>query len=421
MLTKDLLRFRISDGRLVPGLLRATPGVVALADGLLAFWREGVGRTRGELEDAALPILHQSRTLVIGRGLQKLILDECRFRDPAPLELLRSRALAASAAALKQPAPNVETHRAAVAAVLGIGADALMEQLYGDLPDAAVLIAGPSLGATRLLEAYNMALCQGLLLGARDLVVTIQDADTGLRRKLLKALRFRRLLAQVLDADGGELRLLISGPMSVLDQASRYGVQLALFLPALACARRWRAVTEVEQPFRPGAPRQRVTIELSDELGLVGESAFLGYVPEELRQLQALLAAKFPQWCFPEAQLLPLPGGELVVPDLDIESEGRRICIELFHRWHGTALARRIDQLERGLAPQLAIGVDRALARAPATAALLARPVFARHGFLFSDLPVARVLQEVVGRWSPLPGTQPGGDGAAVVATGGRR
>ena len=125
MLTRELLRFRIADGRLVPSLLKATPGVLALAGSLLDYWQQGVGRKRGELEDGVLPILHQSRALIIGRGLQKLILERCRFRDPEELEQLRQRALAISAAALAEPRATVEEHRAAVAAELGIASSAI--------------------------------------------------------------------------------------------------------------------------------------------------------------------------------------------------------------------------------------------------------------------------------------------------------
>jgi hypothetical protein len=347
--------------------------------------------------------------------LQKLVLEHCRFRDPAPLAELRVRALALSAQALRDPPASVEAHRGLVAAQLGLDAAALGEQLYGDLPDAAVLEEVPRFSARRLIELYNLALCQGLLLGASELTVTVHDADAGLRRKLLKALRFRRLLAAVLAADGGDLRLAISGPLSVLDQASRYGIQLALFLPALACAKRWRAEAVIVLPRRAGAGIASARLELGDGLGLVGDSAFLGYVPAELRDLGAALAAKFPAWRLGEPQLLALPGGELVVCDLEIACGPVTVHIELFHRWHETALTRRIAQLEQGLAPQLAIGVERALARKPAVAALVARAVFARHGFLFSDLPVARVLGEVVARWSPAGGGQPPGGGAVVV------
>lgn len=398
MLTRDLLRFRVSDGVVRPTLLKATPTIVELAEQLLGFWRQGVGKKLGDLEDAAMPLLHQSRALLVARGMQKLITDDCAFADPSSAEAVREQAFAASALALRAPLADVDAHRAAIAAQIGLSSSELMTRLYADLPDQAVLERASTLSAPRLLARYNLSLCQGLLLAARSLDVVIADADTGLRRRLLKALRFRRLLAEVTGDDRGELRLCVSGPASVLDQASRYGLQLALWLPALACARDWRATAEIDLPRRAGSPGGRARLELSTDLGLEGDSAFLGYVPEELADLQRSLADKFPTWTWQDAQLLPMPSGELVVPDLQLAADGGTVAIELFHRWHGHALKRRLDQLASGLAPRLAIGVDRALAKTKDVAPLMTHPAFVSHGFLFSEIPAPRAIAEIVGR-----------------------
>src|SRR5690242_13896569 len=110
MLTKQLLRYRVRADALEPTLLRPTPGNVAIATRLLAHWRGGVGQQRGELEETAGPILHESRALLAARGMQKLILDECRFADPASCERLRGEALAISARLLARPAATAEAH-----------------------------------------------------------------------------------------------------------------------------------------------------------------------------------------------------------------------------------------------------------------------------------------------------------------------
>lgn len=398
MLTRDLLRFRVADGVVRPTLLKATPAIVELADRLIGFWRQGVGQKLGDLEDAAMPLLHQSRALLVARGMQKLITDDCRFADPSSAEVLRHEAFAASAAVLRAPLADVAAHRAAVAERIGLPADELMAGLYADLPDQAVLERASTLTVPVLIARYNLALCQGLLLAARSLDVVVVDADTGLRRRLLKALRFRRLLAEVTGDDAGELRLRVSGPASVLDQASRYGLQFALWLPALACARDWRATAEIDLPRRAGSPGGRARLELSTDLGLEGDSAFLGYVPEELADLQRSLAEKLPAWSWQDAQLMPMPNGELIVPDLQLAAEGGTVAIELFHRWHGHALKRRLDQLAGGLAPRLAIGVDRALAKTRDIAPLMEHPAFVARGFLFSDIPAPRAIAEVVER-----------------------
>jgi predicted nuclease of restriction endonuclease-like RecB superfamily len=413
MLTKNLLRARVKNGEVVPGLLSPTPAHLETAGRLIEFWRGNIGGRLGDIEDALVPVLNRSRALVVAKGLNKLIQDACTFADPESTAELRQRALAISARLLLRPAATGEAHLAAVAAELGREAEAVSRELYADLPAAAVLTAAPEWKAEALIDAYNMAMCQGLLLSARALTVRVGDSDTGTRRRLLKALRFRRLLALV-RSEGGKnagksatnegsapLVMDISGPASVLDQAARYGLQLALFLPALACARAWSAEAEVSVA-RIGGGHDRGIFTMGPDLGLVGDSHFLGFVPPEIVEQEAAIAAavaaKLPGWKAQEPQIVPLPGGELVVPDMQFHHGGRVVAVECFHRWHATALARRLEQVGRKLAPRLAIGVDRALAKTKEIAPWIAGEAFVRQGFLFSDIPTARAVVEIVGR-----------------------
>lgn len=394
LLTRDLLRFSSADGQIKPKLLSATPAIVAVAQRLIDHWRDGVGQTIGELEDAASAILHQARSLQTAKGLQKLIVDDCAFRDADSCAELREQALVASAvrlASLATMPADPDAHREAIATAMGITSDQLSERLYGDLPHAAVLATGPTLDVAGLLARYNLAQCQGLLLSARELTVTIHDRDLGLRRKLLKALRWQRLLADVHPV-GDALCLVISGPGSVLDQASRYGLNLALFLPALACAKNWTATAWIT-PLRGGAPHE---LKLSDELGLVGDTRFLGFIPDEIRTLHAELARRKPEWRLVEPQLISLKSGELIAPDLQLEVGGKSIAVELFHRWHSVALTRRLAQLAAGEAAGLIIGVDRAVAKQREHAGLAEDPRFAPRGFLFNDLPTVRALAAII-------------------------
>ncbi len=391
MVTRDLLRYRISGDVITPTFLRLTPAVREQAEALLAHWQQGVGQRLGELEDAALPILHRSRALVVGRGLQKLILDGCTFAEPPSAATLREEAFTVSAALLVTPAASSDAHRAAVAERLGLHGDEVRDRLYADLPDQALLSAAPRWTAAQVIARYNLALTQGLLLFARTLLITVDDADTGLRRRLLKALRFRRLLAAVQGDDRQALRLEISGPGSVLDQHSRYGLQLALFLPALACCRSWQAQADLVLP-RGGTAR----LVLGDETGLEGDSNFLGHVPEELQTLETTLRERFPAWIWQDPQLLPHPDGEVVVPDLQVMVAGVMVTVEFFHRWHGHALRRRLEQIAAGWAPRLVLGIDRALLRTDAGIANHA--VFAARCVAFSDLPAPRSLGEIITR-----------------------
>ncbi len=389
MLTKDLLRFKIADGKALPSLVKPTPAILSLAANLLGHWNGGVGQRLDDLEDGAVPILHQTRSLLIAKGFQKLIVDACTFAEAPSAGELRARAFAASAARLRAPLASEADHRAQVAAEVGLSGNDLAEQLYADLPGFARLTVPSDLTPDSLIAQYNLAQCQGLLLTARELTVTVHDTDAGVRRRLLKALRWCRLLADVAGDEGKALTLVISGPGSVLDQASRYGLNLALFLPVLASCRRWEATAWV----RPGQERIDHELVLTEELGLRGDTRYLAHIPQEVAHLTQALAEAWPEAHVGEAPLLPLGGGELAVPDLEVRVGGRAIAVELFHRWHEATLDRRLKRLATPGLP-LVIGVDRALAkRRPG---LADHPVMARQGFLFSDLPTAKAVRKAV-------------------------
>jgi len=391
VLTKDLLRFKREGDRLVPLFVKPTPQVRQGCEDLLGFYRHSVGRTRGELQELATPILYRMRSMVVARGLQKLILDRCTFTDPADAAELRWRALEASAAALGAPPDRADAHRAAVAAELELDPDELAAALYADLPQEARLEAVPEWSVEALIDRYNLSLVQGLIARCGEIELTVADADVGRRRQLLKNLRFQRLLAEQRGGDGAELRLTISGPGAVIDQANRYGLQLANFVPAITALSAWTLVAR--------APKRGGTITLSETDGLRADNKFLAYQPEELRDLIGVLGDKCPDWELDdEPALLTLPGGELVVPDLAlaVPERDQRLLIELFHRWHMSALARRVALLESGKAPGLVLGVDRALAKLKDSKPLVERAEATGRAFLFSGYPTATALKRLV-------------------------
>jgi uncharacterized protein len=391
MLTRDLLRYRLVGDQAQPQFLRHTPAIIEIGEALLLHWRSNVGNRVGDITDASLPILHQSRALVVGRGLQKIIIDACESTEPTAATALRAEAFAASAALLAKPDKNSDTHAQRIADAVNLSVPVLQERLYGDLPDQAVLASAPTWTVKQLIDRYNMALAQGLVLFAQSLRIDVHDADTGVRRRLLKAMRFRRLLATVHGGGSEVLSLEISGPGSVLEQANRYGMQLALFLPALACCKNWQAQGLLRLPHAGTA-----NLQLNEESGLIGDNVFLGYVPEELQLVQDTLAKRFPSWAWEEPPLLTHPSGELVVPDMALRHCDQQITVEFFHRWHGHAVERRLAQLAAGWGHHHVIGIDRAIAKR--TPGLEKHPAFKQHGFLFSDFPTPKALGEVVER-----------------------
>ncbi|NRA38097.1 MAG: DUF790 family protein, partial [Planctomycetes bacterium] len=369
-----------------------------LAASILQYWQSQIGQTRNEIQEGLTPVLYRSRNLLIARGLNKLVEDQCELSDVCSQQELRAQAFAQSATRIRNGSHDVREHHKTVAADLSMPAQDLYNQLYGDLPQFAVLSSAWNVSGQKLIHGYNMAQAQGLCVYARRMQVRIVETDTGFRRQLLKALRFRRLLADIQQDDAGNLILDVSGPASVLEQHQRYGLNLALFLPAIACASEWSVKLTLRAPKKEC--KQDLSCVLSHEDQLHGDSHFLAYIPTELKKLLAQLESKVPQWRFDDqAPLLVMDKGEVVVPDLRVrcaEDEEKSAAIEFFHRWHSRPLKHRLRQLADGQAPNLIIAVDKQIFKSKEYADLENDPIFQQRGFVFRDFPTVTALKKAV-------------------------
>ncbi|MDW8372620.1 MAG: DUF790 family protein [Planctomycetota bacterium] len=393
MLTRHLLRYSVHEGRVEPRWWRDSPGQRALAQQLLDLWRAQVGQTQAAVLEQAEAIVQGARHPLIVRPLIKVLDDACTYQQPAERSAARARVFDASVAALRRPRPTLEEHAAAVAQALAEPLHELRRELYRDLPEHAQLAAVPPWSAQRLLAEANLALAQGLLLYAEELSVTVEDADCGRQRRLLRALSWRRLLARA-RREGEALQLTISGPAAVLQQAKRYGLQLAQWLPALCGMRRWQLTARLRLPGQPAEHALSLT-----SAGLwPARASTCEWVPPELTNWLEELAPRLTGWRVIEADPLLLPGGELIIPDLWLADPQGAVAVELFHRWHAARLPARLQQLRAGQLPSYVCGIERALTRLAALRSCLDDPLLAARSFRFSELPSARALSEALQR-----------------------
>lgn len=394
MLTRDLLLFRVREGKLRPSFIkREEPELLALATELIAQLDGAKGQTRDDVEeDLSLRAGAFSRPR-IARGLVKLLLDRALFDEAAEgvAETRWERFQLAAKVLRELPTDaTVEAYEAQLAQALPAPLPEVREALYIDLPGNRRLLGWESLTPSELLDRYNLALAQGPLLGARRLTLRARSPELLRVRKLLRWLKFCRLVAEV-RRDGDDWALEVEGPGALLSLQKKYGLQLASFLSVVPVLERWELTAEVE-----ASARRRAVLMLDHRDPLVSPlPSALGHIPAEV----ATLAEGFEdaEW---ELDLTPLPrhmgASGLCVPDLTFRHRKKRreVALELFHAWHAGPLERRLRELRSRPDPGLLLGVDRALARGEERDALEAHPqVVLFHGF-----PSARRLRERLAR-----------------------
>jgi predicted nuclease of restriction endonuclease-like RecB superfamily len=366
MLTADLVRATRRGDQLhvqaISGKLRQR--AEELAASYLELARAQCGGTQHELESAWAEVQVAAREIKLAAGLKKLIEDGCEFETQAAIDppALRSRVFLASAAARSALEPGQRFDRASVLARVGSDLELEPEQiergLYSDLKAEQRLLRAPELGPAELLRSYDLAQLQAVLLRAVKVTAQVWCATPDGYRELFRKLKFRRLLFQVQPAEAGSHRIEIDGPFSLFESVTKYGLQLALLLPALLQADR----LELEAQLRWGKARTPLRFLLSQRSPAAPEAG-RARLPDEVEALLEAFQGGREGWAAsPADQILNLPGIGLCVPDLRFSHRsGEVILLEVLGYWSREAVWRRVELVQRGLPQKLLFAASQRL------------------------------------------------------------
>lgn len=381
MLTGNLLRVRRQGELIVPRYLSATvrQRLLPTADALVAVVERARGQRRTQLEAAWDEVVHLPADRLIVAGLRKLLLDRCEFslaEGPEPAEL-RAVLFETAAAERRQLGPRERWDRGhvmdRVAETLGLSRDVLEERLFADLRDNEKLAAFRTIDPAGLLQRYDLALAQAVLLRATRVVVTLEPQAPADLRRLFRAARFRGLLHRVVGADDRGYRIELDGPLSLFSQSKRYGLQLALFLPAVLRCDRW----SVHADLLWGRGKQPMVFRLGPEQGLATSgsgSSQAGRQPRptgarprlasEVDALRERFARLESDWdVAPNEEIFALPDEAVCVPDLVFthRQTGELVYLEVFGFWSRQAVWQRVETVARGFPARLILAVGKHL------------------------------------------------------------
>lgn len=371
MLTKDLLRVRVQKDRLVPSFVGAErPALLEDAEALLDAFRQGVEEewTRGRLEQEIADVVGDRRDHKLLRGLAKVLLDRSEFEVEAPVpppELREAVFLAARAngpLALERgplERPIAEDVLAEVGERFGLSAEKVARAMYADLREEQRLVSFAAPDATWLLHRYDLALVQAVLLRATEVRIQLRGPTVPRLRQLFRYVKFHELIWQA-QRDGDRVTVVLDGPTSLFRQSTRYGMQLALFFPALLLQEcPW--TLEATVLWTRGGHRKRLVI--SSEDGLVPHYRDTGAYETRTRQwfVERFEALECDWTLDGETVPLDLGGHTLVLPDFRFTRDGRTAWLEIVGFWRKEWLERRIRWLSEYAPGNLVLAVSRKL------------------------------------------------------------
>ena len=355
MLTGDLALSYQRGETIKPKELNADDArVIQTAADLILLIRQHANQSRGALQQALDEYIGVGTDYKILRGLIKLLLDRCEFASAAVREAIDIRRALFTHAATVHPLADEPARQQALAAtaqLLGCQPAELISGLYADLPANHLLTTFDEPEPRALLDDYNVAQAQALLYRCIEIRLQLEPATTPAAtqnlRAIFQAIKNYRLIHAIRGNARAGYEVRLSGPVSLFHRSQKYGIQMAVFFPALLLHSGWHLRAEIE------TKRGRAFYELNHAQHKLQSSYLRNDQRTEKKPENELLDKLRAQWRNAEWQLadnheiLPVADTALV-PDLVFtHSSGTRVELEMLGYWTPRYVQDRLLVIER--------------------------------------------------------------------------
>jgi predicted nuclease of restriction endonuclease-like RecB superfamily len=349
MLPTNLVRVKFFRNRVSPQFLDASvESWHDVAAQMLEVFRGKEGMSRGELEAEIEDAIGNHPGQLVHQGLAKLLEDRCEFEVVSghPPEELREQVFGLAAQRRARGGFNRDDVLQSVAQALNTWPAVVEQGLFADLKTEQRLVKFEDTTVNRLVERYNVALAQAVLMRSTGVEVTIRNEPPARFRQLFRASKFHRLVVEVEQLARGTTLLRLDGPLSLFTATQKYGLQLALFLPWILQCKDF----ELHAAVLWGAKRKPKSFVLTSADGLVSHLPdYASYMPPELTMFAELFRKRNADWTIEEeTEVLPLGKG-IWVPDFRLRYNltGQSIYLEVLGYWRRSSAEKHMANLRK--------------------------------------------------------------------------
>lgn len=347
MLTSDLaLNFRRGD-KIYPRLINTgDAGYLRDAANLIEIFEEFQSKTRGELEKELEEYVGTGTDYRILRGLIKLLDDRAAFATEAPADPVEIRQKVFLEARKSHPvsSENKQTVLETAAKNFETSADSIYENLYSDLSAQQRLNSFETIAPEDLLNLYNLAQAQAILYKCVEMKIWVAPSDASAYRRIFGWIKHFGLIHSVSGnaADGYEITL--TGAASLFHRSQKYGIQMAVFLPALLLCKNWKARAEIAQK-QGGAAFYELTSEQTELVSNRYDEP--EYVNPDIEKLSKNWEKLSTDWRLQENRKVIDFGKTAFIPDLVlIAPDGAEIYLDILGFWTPKSLQKRLAEFE---------------------------------------------------------------------------
>lgn len=347
MLTSDLaVSYRRGD-KIFPFLIN--PGDARIrrdAEGLIEIFGEFIGATRGALERELEEYIGTGTDYKILRGLIKLLNDRCEFETNAPAEPVEIRQKVFLEAKKSHPVlPDSESRDQvlqAVAEEFQTDKSAISSNLYADLPAQQHLISFDSTLPKDLLDLYNLAQAQALLYKCIEMKIRVAPSDLNNYRAIFGWIKHFGLIHSIIGNSANGYEITLTGAASLFHRSQKYGIQMAVFLPALLLCKDWKLRAEIVQ--KKG---KNLFFELVSSQSEIVSNRFdeTPYENPDIQKLRKNWEKFSGDWELKENREVIDLGRTAFVPDLVLISpEKEKVYLDILGFWTPKTLQKRLEE-----------------------------------------------------------------------------
>lgn len=349
MLTSDLALNRRRGDKIFPLLLK-TGDQIYLRDAevLIEIFEEFIGKTRGELNRELEEYVGTGTDYRILRGLIKLLSDRSEFAVASVAEPIEIRRKVFLEAGKFQPVLPASKQKIEVLKTVGeefqIDAETVFANLYADLSAQQKLTQFEAMAPADLLDRYNLAQAQALLYKCVEMKIRVTPSERTNYRSIFGWIKHFGLIHSVIGnaTDGYEITL--TGAASLFNRSQKYGIRMAVFLPALLLCKDWKMSAEIAQK-----DFGNVFYELADDQTELNSCYFdePEYENSDIEKLKKNWEKSAANWQLLENREVVDLGRTAFVPDFVLISENaQKIYLDVLGFWTPKSLKKRLEEFQ---------------------------------------------------------------------------
>ena len=349
MLTSDLSLNWSQGDKIFPRFIR-TDNAVYLRDAqiLIEIFSEFEGKTRGELERELEEYIGTGTDYRILRGFIKLLTDRSEF-DTFSVEepsVIRQK-LFLEAKKFQPVLPDTEQRRKvleSVAKEFETDSQQILSGIYADLSHQQKLISFNRIEPRDLLDRYNLAQAQSLLYKCVEMKIKIMPSDAENYRSIFGWVKHFGLIHTVFGNAENGYDITLTGAASLFHRSQKYGILMAVFLPALMLCKDWKLSAEIAQ--KEG---ENVFYEISSEQMQLRShySDVEEYKNLDVESLKIDWEKSKMSWRLEENREIVDLGKLAFIPDfILISPEGNKVYLDVLGFWTPNSLMKRLSEFK---------------------------------------------------------------------------